>query len=243
MLLRRITKHVKNENWFAVFIDFVIVVVGVFIGIQVANLNESITNKQKAAIYVENLRKEVIEIIGSDFNNYERSVARVQRNIEVSNYLFEGIGLDGLTEKHCDDLAHIQNLYRQHHQFTTIEELVSSGTLNLIKDKKVRHAIVSFKNFTQKMQVYEEVRMNNKEILTKEFPQHFTVRPQLIDGGFINQVFECDFVTMSENPEFLIYFVRELSAATYYTHGPILKEKELIDVLINSLGINTKKEN
>ena len=40
MLLRRITKHVKDQNWFAVGIDFVIVVVGVFIGLQVANWND-----------------------------------------------------------------------------------------------------------------------------------------------------------------------------------------------------------
>ena len=39
MLLRSITKHVSDQNWFAVFIDFLIVVVGVFIGIQVANWN------------------------------------------------------------------------------------------------------------------------------------------------------------------------------------------------------------
>ena len=35
MILRRVTEHVKAQNWFAVAIDFVIVVVGVFIGIQV----------------------------------------------------------------------------------------------------------------------------------------------------------------------------------------------------------------
>jgi hypothetical protein len=40
MLLRRITKDVTDQNWFAVFIDFLIVVVGVFIGIQVANWND-----------------------------------------------------------------------------------------------------------------------------------------------------------------------------------------------------------
>jgi hypothetical protein len=40
MLLRRVTKHVKDQNWFAVGIDFAIVVVGVFIGLQVANWNE-----------------------------------------------------------------------------------------------------------------------------------------------------------------------------------------------------------
>lgn len=40
MILRSVTKHVKDQNWFAVWIDFGIVVVGVFIGIQVANWNE-----------------------------------------------------------------------------------------------------------------------------------------------------------------------------------------------------------
>ena len=39
MILRRITEHVKAQNWFAVGLDFLIVVVGVFIGIQVSNWN------------------------------------------------------------------------------------------------------------------------------------------------------------------------------------------------------------
>ncbi len=41
MILRRITKHVKDQNWFAVFLDFIIVVVGVVIGIQVANWSDN----------------------------------------------------------------------------------------------------------------------------------------------------------------------------------------------------------
>ena len=63
MLLRRITQHVKEQNWFAVFIDFVIVVVGVFIGIQVANWNETQTNRAQLVISLERLDKEVTENI------------------------------------------------------------------------------------------------------------------------------------------------------------------------------------
>lgn len=37
MILRRIKSHVEKENWFAVGIDFAIVVIGVFVGLQVAN--------------------------------------------------------------------------------------------------------------------------------------------------------------------------------------------------------------
>ena len=40
MLLRRVIAHVRRQEWTAIGIDLVIVVVGVFIGIQVSNWNE-----------------------------------------------------------------------------------------------------------------------------------------------------------------------------------------------------------
>lgn len=40
MRLRSLTKHIREQNWFAVGLDLSIVVVGVFIGIQVANWND-----------------------------------------------------------------------------------------------------------------------------------------------------------------------------------------------------------
>jgi len=41
MRLRSITKNVKDQNWFAVWLDFFIVVSGVFIGIQLGNWNDA----------------------------------------------------------------------------------------------------------------------------------------------------------------------------------------------------------
>lgn len=64
MLLRRITEHVKAQNWTAVFIDLVIVVVGVFIGIQVANWNEVRNNQSGLIASLERLDKEVTHNIG-----------------------------------------------------------------------------------------------------------------------------------------------------------------------------------
>ena len=40
MILRRITQHVKEQNWFAVVLDLLIVILGVFLGIQIGNWNE-----------------------------------------------------------------------------------------------------------------------------------------------------------------------------------------------------------
>ena len=58
MLLRRITHHVKTQNWFAVGIDFAIVVVGVFIGLQVANWNASRADRAKGDDLVARLAVE-----------------------------------------------------------------------------------------------------------------------------------------------------------------------------------------
>ena len=55
MLLRRITDHVRAQNWTAIAIDFVIVVVGVFIGIQVSNWNEDRQTASRTQNYYSRL--------------------------------------------------------------------------------------------------------------------------------------------------------------------------------------------
>ncbi|MFK8054219.1 MAG: hypothetical protein AB8F65_14725 [Woeseiaceae bacterium] len=59
MILRRIKSHIEKENWFAVWIDFCIVVVGVFLGIQVANWNEEQSRKAQENSYLVLLHEEL----------------------------------------------------------------------------------------------------------------------------------------------------------------------------------------
>jgi len=60
MLLRRVIEHVREQNWLAVFIDFLIVVVGVFIGIQVANWNDERQLAAQERAYLGQLRDEIL---------------------------------------------------------------------------------------------------------------------------------------------------------------------------------------
>jgi hypothetical protein len=59
MLLRRIKTHIQKENWFAVLIDFLIIVMGVFVGIQVANWNEASSDRTEYGIALERLDAEI----------------------------------------------------------------------------------------------------------------------------------------------------------------------------------------
>ncbi|MEM0929883.1 MAG: hypothetical protein AAGI89_11405 [Pseudomonadota bacterium] len=59
MILRRLTEHIREQNWFAVGIDFVIVVIGVFVGIQVSNWNdERSLHDHETALLIE-LKREL----------------------------------------------------------------------------------------------------------------------------------------------------------------------------------------
>jgi hypothetical protein len=51
MAVRRIREHVVSHNWFAVFVDLVIVTIGVFIGIQVSNWNAGRLERGEARAY------------------------------------------------------------------------------------------------------------------------------------------------------------------------------------------------
>ena len=62
MILRSVIKHVRDQNWFAVGIDFLIVVVGVFIGIQVSNWNDEAGRLAKEQTYLALVHEELMQI-------------------------------------------------------------------------------------------------------------------------------------------------------------------------------------
>jgi hypothetical protein len=59
MILRRVIQHVKKQEWTAIWIDLVIVVVGVFIGIQVANWNEDRASRNAEARHLEEIAEDL----------------------------------------------------------------------------------------------------------------------------------------------------------------------------------------
>ncbi|MCR9078376.1 MAG: DUF6090 family protein [Hyphomonadaceae bacterium] len=85
MLLRRVTKHVKDQNWFAVGIDFVIVVIGVFIGIQVANWNDAQGDRQRETLILQNIAND----LRSDIASYETALDGAYGKITVISYTLE----------------------------------------------------------------------------------------------------------------------------------------------------------
>jgi hypothetical protein len=89
MILRRITEHVRTQNWTAIGIDFVIVVVGVFIGLQVNLLNEARVESKRQERMIDALvtnlndaiavQKRFVAEIDTGLSHWEAAFARGER--------------------------------------------------------------------------------------------------------------------------------------------------------------------
>jgi hypothetical protein len=71
MILRRLTRHLEEQNWTAVWIDLLIVIGGVFIGIQVTNWNDARLARER--------EKTVLSALKQEFLAYERDITDLIR--------------------------------------------------------------------------------------------------------------------------------------------------------------------
>ncbi|MEP3653978.1 MAG: hypothetical protein ABJO36_03695 [Litorimonas sp.] len=86
MLLRRISKHVKDQNWFAVGLDFFIVVVGILIAFQITNWNEGRAEHRKETQALIELKKELegsIEVVGAKSHAYQQAADAGRRSLST----------------------------------------------------------------------------------------------------------------------------------------------------------------
>lgn len=250
MLLRRVSQHVKEQNWFAVGIDFFIVILGVFMGIQVANWNE----ERSEAVRERQVLYAILEDLRADSVQLESSVSMVRVNLSASQYLFDLMGGDSLskmalpvlnptlgqTEIEIPELqaipefekAYLWKLITVHYYSAqsdaALGSLIAAGDLGLIKDAGL------VRELQQYQLLWRAMEMSN----------NLTFRPFRDRAVFVGQRFGLSpFSAMDEqallalfkqNPE-LVGAARTLADYTVLQHSTILRLAEQTDLLISRI--------
>jgi hypothetical protein len=144
MLLRRVIEHVRKQEWTAIAIDFVIVVVGVFVGIQAANWNEVRADQSRARGYLERIQSD----LEADLGNYQN---RIRFWNAVSSYGRAGLtyaDTGRMNDRTQWDLLLAYFQASQVGEFwtrsTTYDELKAAGELNLIANLDLRNALANY---------------------------------------------------------------------------------------------------
>jgi hypothetical protein len=74
MILRRVIEHIGRQAWTAIVIEFVIVVLGIFVGLQVNNWNEARRDRARELAYLQGIAADLDE-----------SIVSIQKSIGYSN--------------------------------------------------------------------------------------------------------------------------------------------------------------
>ncbi len=152
-LLRRIASELRQHHWTGVFIELVIVVLGVFIGMQVSNWNAQRATDQQSEIFTARLKADLrMEDWTYQFLiSYHREVlANANRAVDALD------GKAALSDEALLVSAYRATQYRnRNRQGATYDELISTGSIGLIRDQSLRdtamrlYTIQTFDNLTQ----------------------------------------------------------------------------------------------
>lgn len=142
MILRSVTKHVKDQNWVAIFLDLMIVVFGVFIGLQVSNWNDEQVDENKAKILIKRLYGDLSkdqEVVKSSLNYH--AVAKSYAIVAIEG--FNKINL--VNDEQFVIAAYQASQYSGDWNYRSAYiELISTGKIDLVKSDTLKDLILGF---------------------------------------------------------------------------------------------------
>jgi len=221
MILRRVMQHVRNQEWTAIVIDLIIVVVGVYVGIQAQAWNAERENRAIEKRYLLRLHDEISGMIENDADRVEAARSRLAA-LKSTVAQLAGSGEDmQLTTYHCDAVRGSHIYVGRISVPPTIEELLSTGRLLLISNNALRSEIVTF---SQSVESY-------RQLVTDIQADRLTlsrVHPLLITMNLLDEDSpDCHFEAMRQSPAFLNHLADNRARYEAYAENVVLGQQEL----------------
>ncbi len=155
MILRRVIAHFRKQEWTAIAIDFVIVVVGVFVGVQVNGWVGDGVDRRREHGYLIALRDD-FAVISSELDGDAAEFASIADNMK---FLIEQSRLpapDAPREALNAAIALLIRMEGTPMVSGTYEAITGSGDLEIIRSKKVKDALTAFFGRAEVVQLVEQ---------------------------------------------------------------------------------------
>ena len=152
MILRRLSQSLKEQNWAAIWIEFILLVAGVFLGIQVANWNAQRLSDKQSEVFTERLSED-LRVEKWRYNSLIAYYDDVMRHSKITLDALEGRVV--VSNEELLISAYRATQYAELAQYReTFDELTSTGNINLIKDTSMRRMAIEIYN----TKLYENVK-------------------------------------------------------------------------------------
>jgi len=238
MILRGLAQNLREQNWTAISIEFVLLVLGVFLGIQVANWNDERQQTALQAQYLERLRID----LGGIRERTQQHIGFYRDSIDGGELLLTIVRQDDATlhdapvdpasmARALDALAQTRNPPPLP---ATYVEMRSNGQLSRIANPQLRDRLTDFDRFHGVM--LELMRMANDNAV-RQIPillRHFTSRTVADEAqlsGIREELVAYDLAAMRDDREFDVA-VRMLRRFAFNSLPQRQRQIEMIDEIV-----------
>ena len=167
MILSRITEHFKEQNWFAVGVDFLIVVIGVLLAFQITEWAGARTERAREAQIIGDLladldidRREYATAISADEYRIGAANASLveaglspikfdlqQSNTDIGRYSFDMSELASFPAGRFDSLwSDVVIGYHPTPSTSTYDTMVGAGDIKIIRDRSIVREVQAYHN-------------------------------------------------------------------------------------------------
>ena len=138
MILRRIITHLRKQEWAAIAIDFLIVVLGVFLGIQLGNWNEAQSSRRQEGVLIAQLADD----LRSMRDSFAFSDTIAQRTHDGWVAIFRALEACRPIEAEPALIQYALARYQRTNQVsvqrTAYDEMTSLGMFSRLSDKELK---------------------------------------------------------------------------------------------------------
>jgi hypothetical protein len=250
MILRRISENVRSQNWFAVAVEFVIVVVGVFMGLQVQDWNEARKERIEEHALLSRLHVETVELLETQRQELVDLRERADILMGVNPVLFSQEPLRVISDLECGRIVGSHVFRRSPDELPVLDEMLSTGRFDVLEDEDIKEHLRDYVLFRGRARAFYEEATNELFRLHSRFPDLIAIARVPIEaklvGGWTSLSGEgfrwdrvCDGEKMRASQAFLNEYVDNLSrigSMTLFTEQRQEHLEELESALSARLG-------
>lgn len=206
MILQNISRAIAKQNYYAVALEFVIVIAGVVIGFQIATIGERAAAREYERDVLTRLHSEISNI--KEGRVYQRAWMSEHRDqmMEARSVLFAGRDDDALSAEHCRAIAVSHEVVPPPDSLPALDELVASGRMETIRSVEIRSAVSEYLQRRDAARLILDHHHSRRIFLAERFPALIRYDLDAMAGRAADDNTsrrKCDLDAMRENQRFL----------------------------------------
>jgi hypothetical protein len=205
LILSRLTKAIREQNWFAVVLEFIIVIAGVVIGFQITAWNEGRSERAREAEYLIQLDTELTAVI----ENIGSAQSGLDAYFNWITLFLGGVEADdpGMAQRGSWGLNAITDVEIINLEPAALREMISAGELSIIQNPSLRSALASIPQMQSRSAASLEQMASDLTPVAFEISAHFEARLDDVaifwEGGFTHETIRFDFEAIAQNESLL----------------------------------------